>query len=126
MFSIGRGTKQGDPLSPSLLNSILEHAMKYIKTKWCRKGWGIKVGNETLCNLRFADDVVLVGSSKRQLIYMLTDLIKACSAVGLEIHMGKTKKSPKSLRYYKYAARACERNWTFGGRTGTYVSNHVS
>eukprot|EP00973_Karenia_brevis_P077225 10726980-Karenia_brevis.AAC.1 len=42
-FAISRGTKQGDPLSPSLFNAVLEAAMKEIKSKWCRKGWGIKV-----------------------------------------------------------------------------------
>jgi hypothetical protein len=43
-FKIKRGTKQGDPLSPQLFNSVLEQALRDIQTKWRRNGWGIQLG----------------------------------------------------------------------------------
>ena len=64
-----------------------------------RKNGGQKVGGldggtgrlQTLCSLRFADDVFLFASSKYQLKCMLEDLAKRTKDVGLEIHLGKKK-----------------------------------
>ena len=58
------------------------------------RGWGLKLGPSTddlLCNLRFADDILLLATSRAQLKHMLSDMIKATKAVGLELHGGKTK-----------------------------------
>eukprot|EP00973_Karenia_brevis_P033792 4662853-Karenia_brevis.AAC.1 len=33
------GTKQGDPISPSLFNSVLEFALCNVMVKWCTKRW---------------------------------------------------------------------------------------
>jgi len=93
-FAIKRGTKQGDPLSPALFNAVLERAMRDIQKKWRREGLGISVGEELddrLCNLRFADDVILFASSREGLQRMLNDMVLATKAVGLQIHFGKTK-----------------------------------
>ena len=64
-FSIGRGTKQGDPLSPPLFNSLLEDALAPVQEIWRKKGWGIQLGGMSLCNLRFADDILLIARTKR-------------------------------------------------------------
>eukprot|EP00973_Karenia_brevis_P070325 9775396-Karenia_brevis.AAC.1 len=55
-FSIDRGTKQGDPISPNLFNSVLEDIVRPLQQKWRHKGYGINVDGDLLCNLRFADD----------------------------------------------------------------------
>eukprot|EP00973_Karenia_brevis_P089420 12397673-Karenia_brevis.AAC.1 len=47
-FKIGRGTKQGDPLSPSLFNSVLEFAMQEVTSKWKKKRWGIRIDDDML------------------------------------------------------------------------------
>ena len=48
--------------------------------------------SDVLCNLRFADDdVMLLASSRRQLRQMIRDVITVTSAVGLELHPGNTK-----------------------------------
>eukprot|EP00973_Karenia_brevis_P060015 8351440-Karenia_brevis.AAC.1 len=46
---------------------------------------------DALTNLRFADDLLILGSTKRQIQIMLEELLVAVSAVGLEMHSGKTK-----------------------------------
>ena len=93
-FNIGRGTKQGDPLSSLMFNSLLEHVMRPLKTQWEQKHYGLKVGpnsNHQLMNLRFADDVLLIATSQQQITNMLNVLKQAAQVVGLELHPGKTK-----------------------------------
>ena len=41
LFEIKRGTKQGDPVSPILFISVLEHIMRKVKEKWTKKYRGI-------------------------------------------------------------------------------------
>ena len=88
-FRVERRTKQGDPISPSLFNSVLEVVMRDIKDPWSRRHFGGVA--ERLTNLRFADDVLLVGSSLQQVSAMLQDLAAAAGKVGLELHPDKTK-----------------------------------
>ena len=93
-FHIERGTKQGDPLSSLLFNALLEHIMRPLKSQWEQRSFGVKLNeepNQTLTNLRFADDVLLVGRSLHQIEKMLTELKLAAESVGLELHPDKTK-----------------------------------
>jgi len=93
-FSIQRGTKQGDPLSSLLFNSLLEHIMSDVKPTWVEKKWGIQLGHgqgSHLTNLRFADDVLLVSTSLHRLKSMLSQLSTKAKTTGLELHPDKTK-----------------------------------
>ena len=93
-FNIGRGVRQGDPISPNFFNALLEHVLAPLQENWRRRSWGISFGDgdaNRICNLRFADDIILIASSSRQLKRMLLDLSTACSVVGLRLHAGKTK-----------------------------------
>ena len=93
-FKLERGTKQGDPMSPAIFNAVLELVFLKVQPKWRQKGWGIKLGSEDtdlLCNLRFADDILLLATSRRQLKEMTKDVVAATRDVGLELHPGKTK-----------------------------------
>jgi hypothetical protein len=92
-FKIQRGTKQGDPSSPNIFNAVLEYALAEAQQSWRRKGWGIDIGRgrlNALCNLRFADDIMLLATSRQQLQTMLNDVIRRAAQVGLSIHFGKT------------------------------------
>lgn len=77
-FEINKGTKQGDPISPALFNAVLEILMRRLKQKWAAKGWGVRIGGPgsrlALQNLRFADDVLLTGTTLGQVHSMLQDL----------------------------------------------------
>ena len=79
MFETEKGTKQGDPLSRSLLNAVLRVALKDDLAKWQRKGAGTRIrDSESDCrtNLRLADDVLLYATSLEQLQSMLCDFFK--------------------------------------------------
>ena len=71
MFEIKKGTKQGDPLSSLLFNTVLQKALEEDIPRWQKKrGRGICLGDndhDCLTNMRFADDVLLFASSKEQL-----------------------------------------------------------
>jgi len=93
-FGIQRGTKQGDPISPNLFSAVLEEALSSTKSTWIKKRFGIQVGKcheDRLTNLRFADDILLIGTSQQMITTMLEDLQLAAGRVGLELHLGKTK-----------------------------------
>ena len=91
-FDIKRGTKQGDPLSSLLFNSLLEHIFRKLKPKWRELGIGIDMGTEErLNNLRFADDVLLIAKKRPHMVKMLDDLQREALRYGLELHPDKTK-----------------------------------
>ena len=68
MFEIKKGTKQGDPLSSLLFNTVLQKLLKEVTQRWQKKkGVGIYLSDQNhdcLTNLGFADDVMLFATSK--------------------------------------------------------------
>jgi hypothetical protein len=91
-FSIKRGVRQGDPISPILFNAALETIMRKLKEKWSSKRWGLKLeGPQRLQNLRFADDLLLMASSLKHARSMLADLIVGAKKFGLDLHEDNTK-----------------------------------
>ena len=94
VFSIKRGTKQGDPLSSLLFNTVLQYSLREDLDRWQEKQKGIKLSDATedcLTNLRFADDVLLFSTSLNKLRDMLCEFKISTEAVGLGIHPDKTK-----------------------------------
>jgi hypothetical protein len=94
-FNIERGTKQGDPLSSLLFNCVSESVMRRVKAKWSEKHIGLPLQphhtpTNTLTNLRFADDILLVATSLRQVSDMIADLSIEAGKVGLQLHPDKT------------------------------------
>ena len=94
VFSIKRGTKQGDPLSSLLFNTVLQYSLEEDLKRWQEKRKGIKLSDaaeDCLTNLRFVDDVLLFSTSLEKLREMLCEFKISTEAVGLEIHPDKTK-----------------------------------
>ena len=94
VFSIKRGTKQGDPLSSLLFNTVLQYSLREDLDRWQERRKGIKqsdAAEDCLTNLRFADDVLLFSTSENKLREMLCEFKISTEAVGLGIHPHKTK-----------------------------------
>jgi len=93
-FRIERGTKQGDPLSSMLFNSLSESIFRRLQHKWQKRGCGLRLqamGQTTLTNLRFADDVLVFATTLPQLKAMIRELADEAWKAGLELHPDKTK-----------------------------------
>ena len=72
-FSIQRGVRQGDVLSPLLFNAVLEHAIRKWKLKLTNQVFSL--GQEAgLTNLRYADDLMIFATSREELIFMIETL----------------------------------------------------
>ena len=95
IFDIQKGSKQGDPMSSLLFNTVLQYALKNVIHRWQKKkGMGIYLSDQErdcLTNLRFADDVMLFATSKEQIRSMMCEFKDATEKVGLRIHPDKTK-----------------------------------
>ena len=95
IFDIQKGSKQGDPMSSLLFNTVLQHSSTDEIQRWQKKkGMGIYLSDQDrhcLTNLRFADDVMLFATSKEKLRNMMYEFKKATEKVGLRIHPDKTK-----------------------------------
>ena len=85
-FAIGRGVRQGDPISPKLFTAVIEEIFKK-----ARLDKGINIDGERLQNLRFADDVALVTKTTKEMEEHLNKLNTESKKCGLKIHKGKTK-----------------------------------
>lgn len=85
-IKLGRGVRQGDPLSPTIFIAVLEAIFE--KLKW--EKFGIHINGRRLSNLRFADDIVLLSESPSQLQVMVNTLHEESRKAGLEINLTKT------------------------------------
>ena len=66
---IGRGVRQGCPLSPTLFNIYLEDLMNYFLNMG-----DVDIGRRRIKCIRFADDIVLPAEDERMLKNMLMEL----------------------------------------------------
>lgn len=81
---ITRGVLQGDPLSPFLFNITLDWVLSELSP-----APGIKVGNDKISYIAYADDVALLASTISGMQEQLDRLTRAGRAVGLELGPAK-------------------------------------
>ena len=132
VFSIKRGTKQGDPLSSLLFNTVLQYSLEDDLKRWQEKRKGIRLSDKTedcMTNLRFADDVLLFSTSLEKLREMLCEFKASTEAVGLGIHPDKTKilsnqDKKKQMRSRSTTSRL--KSWKNRQREILWAEGHVA
>jgi hypothetical protein len=86
-FSSTLGVKQGDVLSPTLFNLYIND-MPSIFDQSCDK---VRLGNQDLSCLLYADDMVLLSHTKQGLQNCLNKLHSYCQEWQMELNLDKTK-----------------------------------
>jgi hypothetical protein len=88
-FRIGKGVRQGCLISPLSFNGYSEKVMRESADilSWI----GVTVSGRTINNLRYADDIVLVATSKEALQQLMDRVNETSKKYGLEINTKKTK-----------------------------------
>jgi len=88
-FPIGKGVRQGCIVSPSLFNIYAEGIMRGAGLEEIEDG--VRIGGRIINNLRYADDVTLMGRSEESLRKILSRVKTAGEEVGLHLNLQKTK-----------------------------------
>ena len=87
-FSTKVGVRQGCIISPHLFNILLEVVMLYALHD---SNTGACMNGRVINNLRFADDIVLLAESERDLQTLVSDVFKSSLQLGLRISLSKTQ-----------------------------------
>ena len=98
IFKIYAGVMQGDTLAPFLFVTVLDYALRNAINGFeeelgltINKRQSRRVGAESLCDLDFADDIVLMSNAVKQAQELLLRVEKECKGVGLMLNSKKTK-----------------------------------
>ena len=88
-FQIGKGVGQGCILSPCVFNFYAEYIMRNAGLDEAQSG--IKIARRNVNNLRYADDILLIAESEKELKSLLMKMKEESEKVGLKLNIQKTK-----------------------------------
>ena len=86
-FDFHSGVRQGCTAAPDLFNTLIDYVMRRV----CERIQGISLGEQTLKDLEFADDTILLAPNLNELVSALTIYKEEAAKVGLEVNFTKTK-----------------------------------
>ena len=89
-FNIRAGVRQGCALSPRLFCCLLQWAMEKWRTKVGDLGLDLDDTWMPLVDLRYADDILLFGTSDIEVCQLLDMLMQELPEVGLILNASKT------------------------------------
>lgn len=103
------GIRQGDSLSPTLFNIIMDHIIEKVKSS----GVGYKMGDHEIKIICYADDAVLVSSNENDLQRLLFAFEKTAANLNMMISTEKTKcmtisKQPLRCKLAVYDKPICQ------------------
>lgn len=96
-FAINKGVKQGDSLSPTIFNLILEGIMR--RTKLDKKN----IMTNHIQTIAYADDIAIIGNKKEDIARAVDQLDKEAKKFGMEINEVKTKYLKKIKKEHEHA-----------------------
>src|ERR1700733_15278524 len=88
-FRIGKGVRQGCLISPMSFNSYSEKVMRESADELTMIG--VTISGRTINNLRYADDIVLIATSREKLQQLLDKVNETSNKYGMEINTKKNK-----------------------------------
>ena len=88
-FQIGKGVHQGCILSPCLFNLYAEYITQNVGLEEAQAG--INTAERNINNLRYADDITLMGESEEELKSLLMRMKEESEKAGLKLNIHKTK-----------------------------------
>ena len=86
-FEIGKGARQGCIVSPHLFVTYTESGMRDADTS----KYGIKIGGDSVEDMRYADDTALLESSKEGIVNLTHAVNEAGKNLNLSLNVKKTK-----------------------------------
>lgn len=87
-FQQGRGVLQGDPLSPFIFNVAIDYVLSGLS-----QDVGVRYEGETINAIAYADDVVLLSSTRQGMNHLLERFVERASSLGLTLGIGKCRTS---------------------------------
>ena len=100
-FDVNMGLRQGCSLSPLLFNLFINDLATMLKSL----GMGVPIGDDRLCTLLYADDIVILAENESDLEIMLNNLFEWCNNNCMSVNLKKSNVAhfrPSKIEKTKY------------------------